>query len=152
VRSNDDFAAVFEQIDDLLDQVPSSAGHLLLPEANALHFLRAIRFRKTEVRGAFVRKIYDQTSSQSVKRACIDCWRHWRDRASFIRLRNQWPNLGADEQRMLWLAAASFGDDGGHARNQLRGSLGQAWRLGFEPAKGSTFASCYEAWSQNGAE
>jgi hypothetical protein len=152
VRSNEDFAAVFDQIDDLLDQVPSSAGHLLLPEANSLHFLRAIRFKRTDARGAFVRKVYDQTSSQSVKRACIDCWRHWHDSASFMRLRNQWQNLGAGEQRMLWLAAGSFGDDGSHARGQLRGSLAQAWRLGFEPAKGNTFASCYEEWSRNGAE
>ncbi|MGV1835104.1 RNA-directed DNA polymerase [Rhizobium rhizogenes] len=152
VRSNDEFAAVFDQIDDLLDRVPSSTEHLLMPEANLLHFLRAVRFKRTEIRGAFVRRFYDQSSSQSVKRACIDCWRHWRARASFTRLRNQWQNLSPDEQRMLWLAAGNFGDDGIHARGQLRGSLGQAWRLGFELEDGPTFASCYQDWVQNAAQ
>ena len=51
VRANEEFEAVFEQIDGLLDGVPSSASHLLMPEANILHFLRAIRFRRTETRG-----------------------------------------------------------------------------------------------------
>lgn len=149
VRSNDEFKAVFDHIDQLLDDVLSTASHLLLPEANILHFLRAIRFKRTEVRGAFIRGVYDHTSSQSVKRACIDCWRYWRERASFTRLRNQWQNLGADEQRMLWLAAGNFGDDGAHARSQLRRSLGQVWRLGFESAGGATFASCYEDWAKD---
>lgn len=151
VRSNGEFAAVFDQIDDLLDRVAPATSHLLTPEANLLHFLRAIRFKRTETRGTFVRRIYDQSTSQAVKRACIDCWRHWRDRASFTRLRNQWQNLGPDEQRMLWLAAGNFGDEGIHARNQLRRSLAEAWRLGFEPENGPTFASCYQDWVQNAA-
>jgi hypothetical protein len=146
VRSNDEFAVVFDQIDTLLDGVTGAASHLLVPEANLLHFLRAIRFKRTELRGAFVRGVYDQSSSQLVKRACIDCWRYWHDRASFTRLRNQWQNLSSDEQRMLWLAAENFGDEGMHARNQLRASLGQTWRLGFEPQNGPTFASCYQDW------
>ncbi|HXZ01931.1 MAG TPA: RNA-directed DNA polymerase [Stellaceae bacterium] len=125
VRSNDDFQVIFDQIDDLLDRVPSAASHLLMPEANILHFLRTIRFKRTETRGVFVRRVYDGSSSQSVKRACIDCWKHWHDRANFIRLRNQWQNLGPDEQRILWLAAGSFGDEGSKARDQLRRSL--AW-------------------------
>lgn len=152
VRSNDEFEVVFDQIDNLLDQVPSAASHLLTSEANTLHFLRAIRFKRTEVRGAFVRRVYDQSSSQSIKRACIDCWWHWRDRASFTRLRNQWQNLGPGEQRLLWLAAGNFGDEGLKARAQLRGSLGQSWRLGFEANNGATFASCYEGWVNNGAQ
>lgn len=151
VRSNDEFAAIFEEVDELLDRVPSAASHLLIPEANMLHFLRAIRFKRTEIRGAFVRRVYDQSSSQSVRRACIDCWRHWPDRASFTRLRNQWQNLSPDEQRMLWLAAGSFGDDGKHARGQLLKTLGQAWQLGFEPDNGNTFAASYVDWVSNGA-
>jgi Reverse transcriptase (RNA-dependent DNA polymerase) len=150
VRANDEFKQVFDQIDDLLDRVPAEASHLLMPEANILHFLRAIRFKRTDSRGAFVRKTYDQTRSQSVKRACIDCWRHWPDRANFISLRNNWQNLGSDEQRLLWLAAGNFGDEGTKARVQLRGSLGQAWRLGFETGTEVTFASCYEDWVKNG--
>lgn len=151
VRSNAEFAVVFSQIDDLLDKVPEAAFHLLVPEVNKIHYLRAIRFRRTDVRGPLVRRTYEETSSQAVRRACIDCWRHWGDRASFTRLRNQWQNLGQDEQRMVWLAAGSFGDDGAHARNQLRGSLSQVWQLGFETGNGLTFASCYEDWARNGA-
>lgn len=148
VRANEDFEAVFNQIDDLLDRIPAATPHLLMPEANTLHFLRAIRFRRTETRGRFVRQTYDQSTSSSVKRACIDCWRHWRDRASFMRLRNQWQNLSSDEQRMLWLAAGKFGDDGVHARNQLRPTLAGAWQLGFETNNAANFAETYQNWVQ----
>jgi len=149
VRSNDEFAAVYGQIDELLDRVPSAASHLLMPEANQLHFLRAIRFIRTDVRGIFVRNTYDQTRSQAVKRACIDCWKHWKDHASFTRLRNDWQNLGQDQQRMLWLAAGNFGDDGQYARGQLRGTLSQVWRLGFEQPDELTFSDCYRDWVKN---
>lgn len=151
VRSNPEFEEIFDQIDTLLDQVPSTTSHLLMPEANVLHFLRAVRFKRTETRGIFVRRIFDQSTSHAVKRACIDCWRHWKDRTNFTRLRNHWANLGPDEQRMLWLAAPNFGDEGSKAQNQLRRSLPQAWRLGFEALEGVTFASCYEQWAKNGA-
>ncbi len=152
VRANAEFEAVYQQIDDLLDRVPQTASHLLMPEANTLHYLRAIRFRRTDIRGRLVRRVYTETASQAVKRACIDCWQHWGDTASFTRLRNQWQNLGPDEQRMVWLAAGSFGDDGTYARTQLRRSLSQVWRLGFETDEsGITFASCYEDWAKNGA-
>lgn len=147
VRSRPDFEAIFPGLDKLLDRIPSVAPHLLIPEANLLHFLRAIRFVRTEVRGGFVRQIYDSTSSSTVKRACIDCWRYWRDRSSFIRLRGQWSNLGPNEQRMLWLAADAFNDDGKKAQDQLRASLAQSWSLGFE----SSFAACYESWAKNAA-
>lgn len=112
VRANADFEAVFPQIDELLDQVPVLAPHLLMPEANNLHYLRAIRFTRTDTRGTYVRRVFDASSSAAVRRACIDCWRQWPDRASFNRLRNQWQNLSADEQRMLWVAAGDFGDEG----------------------------------------
>lgn len=145
VRSRPDFEAIFPTLDELLDKIPGAAPHLLIPEANLLHFLRAIRFVRTEVRGGFVRQTYDNTSSSTVKRACIDCWRYWRDRPSFIRLRGQWSNLGPNEQRMLWLAAKSFNDDGKKAQDQLRATLAQSWSLGFE----SSFAACYEGWAKN---
>lgn len=146
VRSNDQFAAIFAPLDALLDRIPTAGAHLLVPEANMLHFLRAIRFNRTDIRGAFVRQAYDMTTSTSVRRACIDCWRHWADRASFTRLRNQWQNLSTDEQRMFWLAAGAFGDEGMKTRDQLRGSLGQAWQLGIETGAPGTFAACYEDW------
>ena len=146
VRSNGEFASIFDAIDALLDRIPVAGGHLLVPEANMLHFLRAIRFARTDLRGAFVRQTYDTTASASVRRACIDCWRHWVDRSSFTRLRNQWQNLGAGEQRMLWLAAGAFGDEGLKTRDQLRGSLAQAWQLGIETGAPGSFAACYEDW------
>ncbi|WP_421760659.1 RNA-directed DNA polymerase [Devosia sp.] len=146
VRSNDQFKSIFSTIDGLLDRIPAAGGHLLVPEANMLHFLRALRFVRTDLRGSFVRQTYDSTSSASVRRACIDCWRHWLDRTNFTRLRNQWQNLGAGEQRMLWLAAGAFGDEGLKTRDQLRGSLAQVWQLGIEAGAPGSFAACYEDW------
>lgn len=146
VRSNDQFTSIFAAIDALLDRIPAAGGHLLVPEANMLHFLRAIRFVRTDLRGAFVRQTYNATASASVRCACIDCWRHWADRSNFTRLRNQWQNLGAGEQRMLWLAAGAFGDEGSKTRDQLRGSLAQAWQLGIETGAPGSFATCYEDW------
>lgn len=151
VRSNEEFESIFTVLDTLLDRVPSSAAHLLVPEANLLHYLRAVRFARTELRGAFVRQTYDRALSPAIRRACIDCWRHWRDRPNFTRLRNQWSSLAPDEQRMLWLAAAAFGDEGSKSRDQLRGSLAQSWGLGIEQIKTISFASCYENWAQNAA-
>lgn len=146
VRSNDQFESIFAAIDVLLDRIPGAGGHLLVPEANMLHFLRALRFVRTDIRGAFVRQTYDSTTSAAVRRACIDCWRCWADRSNFTRLRNQWQNLGAGEQRMLWLAAGAFGDEGLKTRDQLRGSLAQAWQLGIETGAPGSFAACYEEW------
>src|SRR6516162_1397838 len=54
IRAGDEFQAVHQQIDDLLDRIPGAARHLLTPEANTLHYLRAIRFARTEVRGPLV--------------------------------------------------------------------------------------------------
>lgn len=150
VRSNEEFEVIFSKLDNLLDNIPSAAPHLLVPESNMLHYLRAIRFVRTEARGAFVRRTYDTSRSTSVKRACIDCWRHWPDRSTFTRLRNQWANLSPTEQRMLWLAAGAFGDEGKKSRGQLRQSLEQAWHLGFEIDAVTSFASCYDDWASDG--
>ena len=65
-----------------------------------------------------------------------------------MRLRNQWQNLSTDEQRMLWLAAGEFGDDGAHARTQLRATLEGAWRLGFEANNAVSFAGTFQNWVQ----
>lgn len=149
VRSNDQFSSVFAAIDTLLDRIPAAASHLLVPEANMLHFLRAIRFVRTDFRGSFVRQTYVTTPSDAVRRACIDCWRIWADRSNFTRMRNQWQNLGAGEQRMLWLAAGAFGDEGRKAKDQLRGSLAQAWDLGIGTYTIGSFAACYDDWVKN---
>lgn len=149
VRSNDEFASIFAVLDALLDRIPPASAHLLVPEANMMHYLRAIRFTRTDIRGAFVRQTYDLTKSASVRRACIDCWRHWVDRSNFTRLRNKWSNLDAGEQRMLWLAAGAFGDEGRKAKDQLRASLGQIWQLGIEAGAPDSFSACYEEWARN---
>ncbi|MQT13475.1 RNA-directed DNA polymerase [Segnochrobactrum spirostomi] len=152
VRTNDEFATIFDEIDSLLDKIPDCAPHLLVPEANMLHYLRAIRFRRTDARGPFLLRAYRDTLSASVRRACIDCWRIWHDRASFNRLRNQWQTMGANEQRMLWLAAGAFGDEGEHARKQLHGALSVNWRLGIEEStqeggsKITDFATIFLDW------
>ncbi|WP_187394054.1 hypothetical protein [Oceaniovalibus sp. ACAM 378] len=49
------------------------------------------------------------------------------------------------------MAAGDFGDEGEKSRNQLRRSLSQAWRLGFEPNRGQTFAATFLEWTKNGA-
>jgi hypothetical protein len=149
VRSHNNYKAVFDRIDYFLDKIPDETSHLLMPESNQLHFLRVLRFKKTKKRALFVKKIYEGSSSQSVKRACIDCWKCWGDRVRFQQLRNQWQNLSPDEQRMLWLAASNFGEEGEHAKKQLQSSLNQSWRLGFEHGKSASFASCYANWKNN---
>ena len=108
VRAKPDNEIIFESLDDMLDDVPLHSRNLLIPEANCLHYLKTIRFRKTTARAQYVSEVYSDTASETVRRACIECWRHWGDRPNFIRLRNQWQNLGAQEQRMLWLAAGDL--------------------------------------------
>lgn len=149
VRSMDQFSVTHTVIDNMLDALPDRVSHLLLPETNLLHFLKVIRFTKTIVRGQFVRSVYNDTKSQAVRRACIDCWRHWGDRAAFQSLRNNWQNVRADEQRMIWLAAARFGDEGSYARKQLRQTLENSWALGIEVGSEKMFSTIYREWTEN---
>src|SRR5690606_5371825 len=113
---------------------------------SALHYLRTVRFKRTDDRARYIAGLYSASSSQTVKRACIDCWRQWRDRASFTRERNRWNSLGVEERRMLWLAASEFGDEGEKYRRQVQHSLPQALKLGIERAQRPSFASIYMRW------
>ena len=149
VRGEAENEAIFDKLDELLDHIPRHSPNLLLPEANCVHFLKTIRFRRTDARAQYVFGLYDRTASQTVKRACIECWRHWGDRHNFNRMRNNWQNLGGQEQRMLWLAAGGFDDEGRKARDQLRMSLVQAWQLGIERAGKPTFETLYRTWSED---
>jgi hypothetical protein len=149
VRANVEFADAFSEIDRRLDDVPGIAPHLLLPEVNVLHYLRILRFQKTERRAQFVRRLFEETRSITVKRACIDCWQAWVDMPNFTRVRNQWAVLSPEVQRMLWLAAGRFGDDGQHARQQLKRNALQSWALGIEPACNETFADVFVQWARN---
>lgn len=148
VRNDNEFSAIFNGIDTLLDKIPEQSPHLLLAEASCLHYLRTIRFRRTDERGRYVSQLYAQTSSQSIKRACIDCWRHWRDRPSFISIRNKWSAINPEEQRMLWLSASEFSDDGKNFRTQEKRSALKSWSLGIEVEKQPSFANAYIKWCE----
>jgi hypothetical protein len=146
VRDDQTFADIFDGLDSVLDRIPSHSAHLLTAEASTLHYLRTIRFRRTETRAQYLARTYAQATSHTVRRACIDCWRQWKDRASFTSLRNQWDALAPEEQRMLWLSAGDFGDEGDKFRAQVRQSIPHAWRLGIERANKRTFAAVFTDW------
>lgn len=147
VRANDDLASIYDRLDALLDEVPTHSAHLLQPETNLLHYLRTLRFSKTTTRSSFLRQVYSTTSAVTVKRACIDCWRHWKDRPAFIKLRAKWDSMSPEEQRILWLAAGELGDDGAKFRGQVAASLQVLWRLGIENGTRRTFESIYRHWA-----
>jgi hypothetical protein len=147
VCAEEGFAVIHQALDELLDAIPAHSGHLLSAEVSCLHYLRAIRFRRTQARSAYVLKLHTSSASETVKRGCLDCWRMWRDRASFIRERNKWNALKVEEQRMLWYSASEFGDEGQKFRGQVKKSLAVAWRLGFERGSQATFASIYRDWA-----
>jgi hypothetical protein len=146
VQADDTFRAIFTGLDRLLDAIPAHSSHLLTAEASRLHYLRTIRFRRTDARAQYVFEVYSTSSSQTVRRACIECWRAWKDRPSFTRERNRWNSLQPDEQRALWLAASDFGDEGEKFRKQVRQSLSEIWRLGIERSNKRTFASVFTDW------
>lgn len=149
VRADQEFSDIAEGIDFLLDEIPNSSSHLLAADASCLHYLRTLRFRRTEARGRYLRELYRASQSQSVRRACIDCWRQWKDRTSFFFLRNRWAEIGSGQQRMLWLAAKEFDDDGRNFRMQVRREALAAWALGLEEADDViSFAKTYMTWSE----
>jgi hypothetical protein len=147
ICADDRFSEIHDVLDKLLDAIPVHSPHLLLAEVSCLHYLKAIRFRRTQDRAAYVLRVHSTTSSQTVRRGCLECWRSWKDRPSFIRERNRWNSLGAEEQRMLWCLASEFGDEGFKFRQQVKRSLGNAWTLGIERANSPTFASVYRDWN-----
>jgi hypothetical protein len=146
LRANLDFDGIFPQLDQLLDEIPSHSGHLIQAEASLLHYLRTLRFTKTQPRATFVQHIYETTRSDTVRRACIECWRQWKDRGAFTHLRNHWNELSAECQRLVWLSAKGFGDQGDGFKRQVRHSLDHAWRLGIEHQGVASFASIYREW------
>jgi hypothetical protein len=149
VRGTDDCAAIFPKLDELLDLVPKESSHLLKAESSCLHFLRAIRFGRTDARAQYVLDLYLHTTSVSVKRACMDCWRIWRDRSSFTRDRNRWNAMSEEEKRMLWLASGSFGDEGAKFRLQERSSAQNTWCVGLERQGQPDFPTIYMDWAKD---
>ena len=137
LRANPGHESIHDLLDALIDGIPRHSSHLVSVDTNVLHYLRTIRFKRTAERAAFVVRLFRETSSATVRRACIDCWRQWPDREMFLYLRNRWTSLSSEEQRMLWLAAPIFGDDGMGFQKQVKKSLPELWRLGIEAARPS---------------
>lgn len=146
LRSTVEFEGIFSSIDDLLDQIPSHSSHLLQAEASLLHYLRTLRFQSTTARTAFIHRTYEYSRPDTVRRACIDCWRQWKDRDGFTLVRNRWNELSVECQRLLWLASYSMGDQGEGFRRQVRQNIRQGWRLGVERQNVASFGSIYEGW------
>lgn len=132
LRSNPSFSKISSQLDVLLDDVPTHSAHLLKVDTNLLHYLRCLRFSSTMKRMQFVRATYDGTQLESVRRACLDCWRGWRDRSMFNHFRNRWPQMSPECQRIFWLFSFCFGDEGDKARLQAKRAATLNWELGVE--------------------
>lgn len=147
LRDQEGFSAIHEAIDGLLDSVPAHSSHLLSVDTNCLHYLRSLRFRRTDSRAKYIASLYSSVSTDTVRRACVDCWRHWKDRDRFISLRSRWGACGASEQRMIWLAAGEFGDDGSFMKKQLKGAVLNSWGLGFSSGT-DQFADLYLRWCE----
>ncbi len=146
LRASEEFNSIYSELDQLLDLIPEHSAHLLQAEAGLLHYLRTLRFVRTTKRSAFVQNIYDTTRSDTVRRSCIDCWRQWKDRDAFTFLRNRWNGLSPECQRIVWLSASAFGDQGEGFKRQIRPSLSQSWRLGIEHHGVPSYASIYQEW------
>lgn len=132
VRSDPRFQVIHEAIDNLLDGIPTHSGYLLKVDTSLLHYLRCLRFGTTPARAQLVRHLFDFAQHDAVRRACVDCWRVWKDRAAFNHLRNRWAQLTPECQRLYWLASFAFGDEGDKARLQARHAIVQSWALGVE--------------------
>lgn len=132
LRGDTRFSSIHSELDVLLDAVPIHSEHLLKVDTSLLHYLRCLRFQSTPERMRFVRLLFDTTQLDTVQRACIDCWRCWRDSIAFNHLRNRWQSMSPECQRFYWLASFSFADEGDSARLQAKRAANQSWALGVE--------------------
>lgn len=153
LRSDKNFVSISSGIDILIDKLILNSAHLLEVDTNLLHFLRCLRFKNTPERSKFIHNIYFQTNSETIKRACIDCWRHWHDRNAFTDLRNKWSRLDKNSQRLLWLASYKFGDQGNGMRAQLKANSETSWLLGIENPEvdGLQFSKIFLDWASGAA-
>lgn len=156
LRADPKFTAIHNSIDQLLDLIPHHSCDLLEVDTSLLHYLRCLRFASYPSRMTYLRRIFDTNKSEYIKRACIDCWRHWGDRNSFTELRNRWDAIPADSQRLLWLCSYRLGDQGKGVRQQLSGAVLKSWALGVEAHPGQDnnpqscepqFAEVYKVWA-----
>ena len=75
LRGDGRFAAIHRVVDQMLDLVVNHSAHLLKSDTSLLHYLRCLRFERTPARASFVSDLFDTTQLDTVRRACIDCWR-----------------------------------------------------------------------------
>lgn len=132
LRGDDRFSVIHGALDSVLDDVPVHSEHLLKADTCLLHYLRCLRFQSTPARVQFVRQLFDTTQLDIVQRACIDCWRGWRDGVAFNYMRNRWQQMSPECQRLYWLASYEFGDEGDKAQQQAKRAVNQYWALGVE--------------------
>ena len=149
IRNEEENSNIHERLDELLDEVISHSSHLASVDTNALYFLRVLRRKYTPQRATYVLQQYESAKAVSVRRACIDCWRSWKDREQFTALRASWQTLHPEEQRMVWLASSEFGDAGLHFRKQVGGTLERHWALGIESDNAPKFSTVYRDWATN---
>ncbi|WP_081695004.1 RNA-directed DNA polymerase [Bordetella trematum] len=160
LRSDENFAAIHEDIDGILDEIPIHSAHLLKVDTSMLHYLRSLRFASNAARSRFLRQLFDSSQHSAIRRGCIECWRGWGDRGAFNNLRNNWARLTPECQRSYWLASFSCGDEGRAARRQGQRAALQSWSLGVEPQIDANdlenhprrtepkFAEMYLAWAE----
>lgn len=132
LRADSRYSGIHASIDLLIDAVPVHSGHLLKADTSLLHYLRCLRFQSTPARAQFVRQTFDGSQLDIVRRACIECWRGWRDSGAFNYLRNRWQQLTPECQRHFWLVSFVFGDEGDKVRQQARRAARLSWALGVE--------------------
>jgi hypothetical protein len=132
LRGDERFSVIHGALDSVLDDVPVHSEHLLKADTCLLHYLRCLRFQSTPARVQFVRQLFDTTQLDIVRRACIDCWRGWRDGVAFNYMRNRWQQMSPECQRLYWLATFKFGDEGDRAQQQAKRAASQSWALGLE--------------------
>ena len=132
LRGDARFTSIHGALDNLLDAVPVHSEHLLRADTSLLHYLRCLRFQSTSVREQFVHQLFEKAVLETVRRACIDCWRGWRSSVEFNYLRNRWPQMTPECQRLYWLLSFEFGDEGEKARLQVKRTATQFWALGVE--------------------
>ncbi|WP_343596556.1 RNA-directed DNA polymerase [Pseudomonas sp.] len=146
LRASAGYKEIHAGLDAAIDRVATQSVHLLQAEASLLHYLRVLKFAQTPARAAFIQKIHNSSSSNTIKRACIECWRQWKDRSAFSAVGSRWNEINPECQRLMWLAADSFGDQGEGLRRQVGPSLDHSWRLGIERQGCPSFANLYRSW------
>lgn len=151
VRSMAEYQAIHAQIDRYLDEVAEHSAYLLTNEGSQLHYLRSLRFSGSKIRSAYVWKVYKATSSETVKRACLDCVKGWGGYGDMNTLTNDWVGMHPEVRRMAWLASLSFGEEGRNFRRQRFESLRQNVRVGAGVDDAGEFASMFEGWARGQA-